>query len=61
MEFRFWGAEIEMNEEAKREWGEVCYIPRSSRSPSMVTRSVADRRSSESIKQQRSISGRTRC
>lgn len=35
---------------------EIRYIPRSSKSPSIVTRSVAERRSSESIKQQRSIS-----
>jgi hypothetical protein len=36
------------------------HVPRSSRSLSMVTRSVAERRSSESIKQQRSMSNHQR-
>jgi len=54
----FWIPEIEMKSEGQskgaREGHE--HIPRSSRSPSMVTRSVAERRSSELIKQQRSMS-----
>ena len=39
--------------------GEAGQVPRSSRSPSMVTKSDADRRSSESMRQQRSISARS--
>ena len=58
MKLCFWIPEIEMKSEGQskgaREGHE--HVPRSSRSPSMVTRSVAERRSSESIKQQRSMS-----
>ena len=58
MKLCFWVPETETKSEGQLKGGYEGYehIPRSSRSPSMVTRSVAERRSSESIKQQRSMS-----
>ena len=51
MKFCFLNSESDTRDEKS-----IGYIPRSRRSPSIVTRSVAARRSSESMRQQRSMS-----